>query len=203
MHTHQSLWKGGKPLFAGNAYGGLSEMALYYVGGILKHAHALAAIVAPTTNSYKRLVPGFEAPVNLAYSSRNRSASVRVPMYSPSPKAKRIEVRFPDPSCNGYLAFAAMLLAGLDGIQNKIDPGEPLDKDIYALGPEELKNVPSLPGSLEDALDALEKDQDFLLKGDVFTQDAIDMWLEYKREKEVNQMRLRPHPYEFGLYFDI
>ncbi len=203
MHTHQSLWKGGKPLFAGNAYGGLSEMALYYVGGILKHAHALAAIVAPTTNSYKRLVPGFEAPVNLAYSSRNRSASVRVPMYSPSPKAKRVEVRFPDPSCNGYLAFAAMLLAGLDGIQNKIDPGEPLDKDIYALGPEELKNVPSLPGSLEDALDALEKDQDFLLKGDVFTQDAIDMWLEYKREKEVNQMRLRPHPYEFGLYFDI
>jgi glutamine synthetase len=203
MHTHQSLWKGGKPLFAGNAYGGLSEMALYYIGGILKHAHALAAIVAPTTNSYKRLVPGFEAPVNLAYSSRNRSASVRVPMYSPSPKAKRIEVRFPDPSCNGYLAFAAMLMAGLDGIQNKIDPGEPLDKDIYALGPEELKNVPSLPGSLEDSLDALEKDQDFLLKGDVFTQDAIDMWLEYKREKEVNQMRLRPHPYEFGLYFDI
>ena len=203
MHTHQSLWKGGKPLFAGNAYGGLSQLALYYIGGILKHAHALAAIVAPTTNSYKRLVPGFEAPVNLAYSSRNRSASVRVPMYSPSPKAKRVEVRFPDPSCNGYLAFAAMLLAGLDGIQNKIDPGEPLDKDIYALGPEELKNVPSLPGSLEDALDALEKDQDFLLKGDVFTQDAIDMWLEYKREKEVNQMRLRPHPYEFGLYFDI
>jgi len=192
MHTHQSLWKGGKPLFAGNAYGGLSQLALYYIGGILKHAHALAAIVAPTTNSYKRLVPGFEAPVNLAYSSRNRSASVRVPMYSPSPKAKRVEVRFPDPSCNGYLAFAAMLLAGLDGIQNKIDPGEPLDKDIYALGPEELKNVPSLPGSLEDSLDALEKDQDFLLKGDVFTQDAIDMWLEYKREKEVNQMRLRP-----------
>ena len=203
MHTHQSLWKGGKPLFAGNAYGGLSQLALYYIGGILKHAHALAAIVAPTTNSYKRLVPGFEAPVNLAYSSRNRSASVRVPMYSPSPKAKRVEVRFPDPSCNGYLAFAAMLLAGLDGVQNKIDPGEPLDKDIYALGPEELKNVPSLPGSLEDSLDALEKDQDFLLKGDVFTQDAIDMWLEYKREKEVNQMRLRPHPYEFGLYFDI
>jgi glutamine synthetase len=203
MHTHQSLWKGNKPLFAGNGYGGLSEMALYYIGGILKHAHALAGIVAPTTNSYKRLVPGFEAPVNLAYSSRNRSAGVRVPMYSPSPKAKRVEVRFPDPSCNGYLAFAAMLMAGLDGIQNKIDPGEPLDKDIYALGPEELKNVPSLPGSLEDALDALEKDQDFLLKGDVFTQDAIDMWLEYKRDKEVNQMRLRPHPYEFALYFDI
>jgi len=203
MHTHQSLWKGNKPLFAGNAYGGLSELALYYVGGILKHAHALAAIVAPTTNSYKRLVPGFEAPVNLAYSSRNRSAGVRVPMYSPSPKAKRVEVRFPDPSCNGYLAFAAMLMAGLDGIQNKINPGEPLDKDIYALGPEELRNVPSLPGSLEDALDALEKDQDFLLKGDVFTQDAIDMWLEYKRDKEVNQMRLRPHPYEFSLYYDI
>lgn len=203
MHTHQSLWKGGKPLFAGNGYGGLSQLALHYIGGILKHANALAAIVAPTTNSYKRLVPGFEAPVNLAYSSRNRSAGIRVPMYSPSPKAKRIEVRFPDPSCNGYLAFAAMLMAGLDGIQNKIDPGEPLDKDIYALGPEELKNVPSLPGSLEDALDALEKDQDFLLKGDVFTQDAIDMWLEYKRDKEVNQMRLRPHPYEFALYFDI
>lgn len=203
MHTHQSLWKGNKPLFAGSEYGGLSKMALHYIGGILKHAHALAGIVAPTTNSYKRLVPGFEAPVNLAYSSRNRSAGVRVPMYSPSPKAKRVEVRFPDPSCNGYLAFAAMLMAGLDGIQNKIDPGEPLDKDIYALGPEELKNVPSLPGSLEDALDALEKDQDFLLKGDVFTQDAIDMWLEYKRDKEVNQMRLRPHPYEFALYFDI
>jgi glutamine synthetase len=203
MHTHQSLWKNGKPLFPGNGYGGLSQLALHYIGGVLKHAHALAAIVAPTTNSYKRLVPGFEAPVNLAYSSRNRSAGVRVPMYSPSPKAKRIEVRFPDPSCNGYLAFAAMLMAGLDGIQNKIDPGEPLDKDIYALGPEELKNVPSLPGSLEDSLDALEKDQDFLLKGDVFTQDAIDMWLEYKREKEVNQMRLRPHPYEFALYFDI
>jgi glutamine synthetase len=203
MHTHQSLWKAGKPLFAGNGYAGLSDLALYYVGGILKHAAAICAFVAPTTNSYKRLVPGFEAPVNLAYSSRNRSAGVRIPMYSPSPKAKRIEVRFPDPSCNGYLAFAAMLMAGLDGIENKIDPGEPLDKDIYELGPEELAQVPSVPGSLEDALNALEKDHDFLMKGDVFTQDAIDVWIRYKRSKEVNELRLRPHPYEFALYYDI
>jgi glutamine synthetase len=203
MHTHQSLWKAGKPLFAGNNYAGLSDMALHYVGGILKHAPALCAFVAPTTNSYKRLVPGFEAPVNLAYSSRNRSAGVRIPMYSPSPKAKRIEVRFPDPSCNGYLAFAAMLMAGLDGIENKIDPGEPLDKDIYELGPEELAHVPSAPGSLEEALKALEKDHDFLLKGDAFTQDAIDVWLRYKRTKEVDELRLRPHPYEFALYYDI
>ncbi len=203
MHTHQSLWKGEKPLFAGSGYGGLSDTALYYIGGILRHAPALCALVAPTTNSYKRLVPGFEAPVNLAYSSRNRSAAVRVPMYSPSPKAKRVEVRFPDPSCNGYLAFAAMLMAGLDGIENKINPGEPLDKDIYALGPQELEGIPSVPGSLDAALDALEKDQDFLLKGDVFTQDAIDMWLEYKRENEVDPLKLRPHPYEFSLYYDI
>ena len=203
MHTHQSLWKAGKPLFAGSRYAGMSELALYYIGGILKHAPALCAFVAPTTNSYKRLVPGFEAPVNLAYSSRNRSAGVRIPMYSPSPKAKRIEVRFPDPACNGYLAFAAMLMAGLDGIENKIDPGEPLDKDIYELGPEELAHVPSVPGSLEDALYALEKDHDFLMKGDVFTQDAIDVWIRYKRTKEVNELRLRPHPYEFALYYDI
>ncbi len=203
MHTHQSLWKGGKPLFAGSGYAGLSDMALYYIGGILKHAAALCALVAPTTNSYKRLVPGFEAPVNLAYSSRNRSAGIRVPMYSPSPKAKRVEVRFPDCTCNGYLAFSAMLLAGLDGIQNKIDPGQPLDKDIYELGPEELKDVPSVPGSLEKALDALEADHEFLLKGDVFTQDAIDVWLSYKRKREVDPVRLRPHPYEFMLYFDI
>lgn len=202
MHVHQSLWKGGKPLFAGDRYGGLSELALYYIGGILKHAPALCAFVAPTTNSYKRLVPGFEAPVNLAYSSRNRSAGVRVPMYSPNPKAKRIEVRFPDPSCNGYLAFAAMLMAGLDGIENKIDPGEPLDKDIYALGPEELVNVPSVPASLEGALNALEKDHNFLFKGDVFTPDVIETWIEYKRKKEVDEMRLRPHPVEFALYFD-
>jgi len=203
MHTHQSLWKGGKPLFAGSGYAGLSDMALYYIGGILKHANALCALVAPTTNSYKRLVPGFEAPVNLAYSSRNRSAGIRVPMYSPSPKAKRVEVRFPDCTCNGYLAFAAMLMAGLDGIQNKIDPGQPLDKDIYELGPEELKDVPSVPGSLEKALDALEADHEFLLRGDVFTPDAIEVWLSYKRKREVDAVRLRPHPYEFTLYFDI
>ena len=203
MHTHQSIWKGGKPLFAGDGPCGLSQMALYYLGGILKHASALCAFTNPTTNSYKRLVPGFEAPVNLAYSSRNRSASIRIPMYSLSPKAKRIEARFPDPSCNGYLAFSAMLMAGLDGIENKIDPGEPLDKDIYSLGPEELAKVPSVPASLEGALDALEADHEFLLKGDVFTQDVIDVWLEYKRESEVDELRLRPHPYEYALYFDI
>lgn len=203
MHTHQSIWKGGKPLFAGDGYAGMSEMAMHYIGGVLKHAPALAAITNPTTNSYKRLVPGFEAPVNLAYSSRNRSASIRIPMYSPSPKAKRIEVRFPDPSCNPYMAFAAMLMAGLDGIENKIDPGAPLDKDIYGLTPEELAGVPTMPGSLEEALDNLEADHEFLLKGDVFTQDAIDTWIEYKRSKEVDALRLRPHPYEFFLYYDI
>ncbi len=203
MHTHQSLWKDGQPLFAGDRYGGLSEIALYYIGGILKHAPALCAFTNPTTNSYKRLVPGFEAPVNLAYSSRNRSAAVRIPMYSPSPKAKRIEVRFPDPSCNGYLAFAAMLMAGLDGIENKIDPGEPLDKDIYSLSPEELAGVPSTPGSLEEALKALEADHDFLLKGNVFTEDVIEKWIEWKMEKEVNAVNLRPHPWEFALYFDV
>jgi glutamine synthetase len=203
MHTHQSLWKGGQPLFAGNGYAGLSDLALWYIGGILQHAPALCALVAPTTNSYKRLVPGFEAPVNLAYSSRNRSAGIRIPMYSPSPKAKRVEVRFPDCSCNGYLAFSGMLMAGLDGIQNKIDPGLPLDKDIYELGPEELKNVPSVPGSLDQALRELENDHEFLLKGDVFTQDAVETWIEYKRKKEVDPVRLRPHPYEFVLYYDI
>jgi len=203
MHTHQSLWKSGQPLFAGNGYAGLSDMALWYIGGILKHAAALCALVAPTTNSYKRLVPGYEAPVNLAYSSRNRSAGIRIPMYSPSPKTKRIEVRFPDCSCNGYLAFAAMLMAGLDGIQNKIDPGSPLDKDIYELGPEELKDVPSVPGSLDAALTALENDHEFLLRGDVFTQDAIDVWIDYKRKREVDPVRLRPHPYEFVLYYDV
>lgn len=203
MHCHQSLWKGGQPLFAGNGYAGLSDMALWYIGGILKHANALCALVAPTTNSYKRLVPGYEAPVNLAYSSRNRSAAIRIPMYSPSPKAKRVEVRFPDCSSNGYLAFSAMLMAGLDGVQNKIDPGQPLDKDIYELGPEELKGVPSVPGSLDAALTALENDHEFLLKGDVFTQDAIDTWIDYKRKREVDPVRLRPHPYEFVLYYDI
>jgi glutamine synthetase len=203
MHVHQSLWKGGQPLFAGHGYAGLSDLALYYIGGILHHAPALCAFVAPTTNSYKRLVPGYEAPVNLAYSSRNRSAGIRIPMYSPSPKAKRIEVRFPDNTCNGYLAFAAMLMAGLDGIHNKIDPGSPLDKDIYELPPEELAEVPAVPASLGEALDALERDHEFLLKGDVFTEDVIETWLWYKRTKEVDPVRLRPHPYEFVLYFDI
>lgn len=203
MHTHQSIWKDGKPLFAGNEYGGLSKLALHYVAGILHHAAAISAFVAPTTNSYKRLVPGYEAPVNLAYSSRNRSAAIRIPMYSPSPKSKRIEVRFPDPSCNGYLAFAAMLMAGLDGIEKEMKPGDPLDKNIYDLTPEELKNVPHLPGSLTEALNALEKDYKFLLKGDVFTEDVIETWLEYKRKKEVDPVNMTPVPMEFALYFDI
>ena len=202
MHTHQSIWKGEKPLFAGDGYGGISELGMHYIAGILKHASALCAFVAPTANSYRRLVPGFEAPVNLAYSSRNRSAACRIPMYSPSPKAKRVEVRFPDPSCNGYMAFAAMLMAGLDGIERRLDPGDPLDKDIYALTPEELKDVPSVPGSLADALTALEKDHAFLLKGDVFTEDVVETWLEYKRTREVDPLRLRPHPFEFSLYYD-
>lgn len=203
MHTHISIWKDGQPTFAGDKYAGVSQSALYAIGGILKHCRALCAFTNPTTNSYKRLVPGFEAPVNLAYSSRNRSAAVRIPMYSASPKAKRIEFRTPDPSCNGYLAFSAMLMAVLDGIENKIDPGEPLDKDIYALPPEELANIPSAPGSLAEALSALKADNDFLLKGDVFTKDAIEMWIDYKTENEVNQINLRPHPHEFFLYYDI
>ncbi len=203
MHIHISIWKGDTPLFAGDKYAGLSDIALWAIGGLLKHARALCAFTNPTTNSYKRLVPGYEAPVNLAYSSRNRSAAIRIPMYSPSPKSKRIEVRFPDPSCNGYLAFSALLMAVLDGIENRIDPGEPLDKDIYSLSPEELKDVPSTPGSLEEALDELEKDHEFLLKGNVFTEDVIKAWINYKIEKEVDPIRLRPHPYEFMLYFDI
>ncbi len=203
MHTHQSLWKEGKPLFAGDGYAGLSQMALWYIGGLIKHGPALSAIIAPTTNSYKRLVPGFEAPVNLAYSRRNRSAACRIPMYSASPAAKRVEFRPPDPSCNPYLAFSAMLMAGLDGIENKIDPGQPLDKDIYDLGPEELKAVPSMPGSLEEALNALEADHQFLLKGDVFTEDLLQTYIDYKRAKEVDALRLRPHPYEFCMYYDI
>ena len=203
MHTHISIWNGDKPLFAGDKYAGVSQEALYAIGGILKHARALCAFTNPTTNSYKRLVPGFEAPVNLAYSSRNRSAAVRLPMYSTSPKAKRIEFRTPDPSCNGYLAFSAILMAVIDGIQNKIDPGDPLDKNIYNLPPEELAEIPSAPGSLDEALEALKADQEFLLKGDVFTQDAIDMWIEYKTENEVNDVKLRPHPHEFFLYYDI
>ena len=203
MHVHQSIWKDEKPLFAGDGYAGLSDLALHYIGGVLKHARALTALTNPTTNSYKRLVPGFEAPVNLAYSSRNRSAACRISTYSQSPKAKRTEMRFPDPSCNPYLAFTAMVMAGLDGVQNKIDPGEPLDKDIYSLSPEELKDVPQVPGTLEDALDELERDHDFLLKGDVFTKDAITTWIDYKREAEVGEQRLRPTPFEFQLYFDI
>ncbi len=201
MHTHQSLWKKGKPLFAGGEYAGLSQMALHYIGGILKHAKAVAAFSNPTVNSYKRLTPGFEAPVNLAYSSRNRSAAVRIPTYSPSPKAKRIEYRPPDPLANPYIAFSAMLMAGLDGIQNRIDPGEPLDKNIYELSPSELKKVPSMPGSLTEACDALAKDHEFLLKGDVFTDDVIETWIDMKR-KEQDQVRLRPHPWEFHMYYD-
>ena len=201
MHTHVSLWKGGNPLFAGDKYAGLSQQALYAAGGILKHARALCAFTNPTTNSYKRLVPGFEAPVNLAYSSRNRSAAIRIPMYSPSPKAKRLEFRTPDPSCNGYLAFSAILMAVIDGIENRLDPGEPLDKDIYGLSPEELANVPSAPGSLEESLNALKEDHEFLLRGDVFTPDVIEKWIEYKTEGEVNPVRLRPHPHEFMLYY--
>jgi glutamine synthetase len=203
MHTHISLWKEGKPLFYGNKYANLSDMALYFIGGILKHAPALCALTNPTTNSYKRLVPGFEAPVNLAYSQRNRSASIRIPLYSSSPKAKRVEYRTPDPSCNPYLAFAALMMAGLDGIVNKIDPGDPLDKDLYDMPPEEAKNVPSTPASLEEALAALERDHGFLLKGDVFTEDVVNAWIEYKYAREAKEMSLRPHPYEFGLYFDI
>jgi len=203
MHTHISIWKEDKPLFAGDKYAGISQDALYAIGGILKHCKALCAFTNPTTNSYKRLVPGFEAPVNLAYSSRNRSAAVRIPMYSTSPKAKRIEFRTPDPSCNGYLAFSAILMAVIDGIQNKIDPGDPLDKNIYNLPPEELAEIPSAPGSLDEALEALSIDQEFLKKGDVFTQDAIDMWIDYKTENEVNDIKLRPHPHEFYLYYDI
>jgi len=203
MHTHQSLWKGGEPLFAGDLYAGLSQLALWYIGGLLKHARALSAIIAPTTNSYKRLVPGYEAPVNLAYSRRNRSAAVRIPMYSANPKAKRVEFRPPDPSANPYLAFAAMLMAGLDGVANRIDAGESLDKDIYDLSAEELSNVPSMPASLEEALSCLEEDHQFLLKGDVFGEELIDTWITYKRKNEADAIRLRPHPYEFELYYDI
>ncbi|MEP6601448.1 MAG: type I glutamate--ammonia ligase [Nitrospirota bacterium] len=203
MHTHQSIWKGGTPLFAGKEYAGISQLCLWYIGGILKHAPALAAFTNPTVNSYKRLTPGFEAPVNLAYSSRNRSAGIRIPMYSPNPKAKRIEVRFPDPACNPYLSFAAMLMAGLDGIENKIDPGHPMDKDLYDLEPHEAAKVKKMPGSLDESLRNLEKDHDFLLKGNVFTQDVIETWWTYKREKEIDAIRLRPHPYEFFLYYDV
>jgi glutamine synthetase len=204
MHTHQSLWKGGTNLFFdAKGYALLSDTAKWYIGGLLKHAKAILAFAAPTTNSYKRLVPGYEAPVNLAFSRRNRSAAVRIPMYSDNPKARRIEFRPPDPSCNPYLCFAALLMAGLDGIKNKIDPGKPLEKNIYELSEAERKDVPTVSGSLTESLDALEADHAFLLEGGVFTQDLIDMWLGYKRAKEVDPVRIRPHPYEFYLYFDI
>lgn len=204
MHTHQSLWKGDQNIFFDKkGYALLSQTAKYYIGGLLKHAKSLMAFCAPTTNSYKRLVPGYEAPVNLVYSARNRSAAVRIPVYTDNPKTKRIEFRPPDGSSNAYLAFAAMLMAGLDGIINKIDPGEPVDKNIYELTDEELKQIPTVPKSLEEALDALEKDHEYLLRGGVFTEDLIETWLEYKREHECDAVRLRPHPYEFYLYFDI
>ncbi|HEV7300488.1 MAG TPA: type I glutamate--ammonia ligase [Tepidisphaeraceae bacterium] len=203
MHVHFSLWKGDKPLFAGNKYAGLSDMGLYAIGGILKHARALCALCNPTTNSYKRLVPGYEAPVNLVYSSRNRSAAIRIPMYSDKARTKRIEFRSPDSSCNPYLAFSAITMAAIDGIQNKIHPGEPLDKDIYKLSADEYEKIGAAPASLDEALDALAEDHEFLLKGDVFTADVIHYWIKYKRENEIDAIRLRPHPFEFCMYFDI
>ena len=203
MHVHQSIWKDERPLFAGDGYAGSSELMRYYIGGLLKHAPALLAICAPTVNSYRRLVPGYEAPVNLGYSQRNRSAAVRIPMYSANPKTKRVEFRCPDPACNPYLAFAAMLMAGLDGIQSRINPGEPIDKNLYDLPPTERAKIQSTPGSLDEALDALEADYQFLLKGEVFTRDAVETYITYKRSREIDEIRLRPHPYEFLLYYDI
>ncbi|HKH80293.1 MAG TPA: type I glutamate--ammonia ligase, partial [Methylovirgula sp.] len=203
MHVHSSIWRGETPIFAGHGYAGSSEVMRYYIGGLLQHAPALLAICAPTVNSYRRLVPGFEAPVNLGYSQRNRSAACRIPMYSPDPKAKRVEFRCPDPAANPYLAFAAMLMAGLDGIQNRIDPGEPIDKNLYDLPPQERAKVPSTPATLEEALDALEADHKFLLKGDVFTSDVVEAHLSFKRSRELDEIRLRPHPYEFFLYYDV
>lgn len=203
MHCHQSLWLGGKPLFAGDGYAGLSETAMHYMGGLIHHAAALCALTNPTVNSYRRLVPGYEAPVNLAYSSRNRSAAFRIPMYSASPKARRIEARFPDPSGNPYLGFAAMMMAGLDGIRRRLDPGAPLDKDIYGMTPEQLKEVPSVPVSLEASLEALQQDQEFLLQGDVFTRDVLEEWVTYKHRHEIEPARLHPSPLEFALYYDI
>lgn len=202
MHTHMSVWKDGQPLFFGDKYADLSQTALYFIGGILKHAGAILAFSNPSVNSYKRLVPGFEAPVNLAYSQGNRSASVRIPLSGSNPKAKRFEFRCPDPTANPYLAFSAMLLAGIDGVKNQIDPGEPLDVDIYELSPEELSKIPSTPGSLEGALDALQQDSAFLTNSGVFSEDFIQNWIEYKIDAEVNPLRLRPHPYEFALYYD-
>ena len=204
MHTHQSLWKKGKNIFYDKkGYALLSDTARHYIGGLLSHAHALCGLIAPTTNSYRRLVPGYEAPINLAYSQRNRSACIRIPTYSTSEKARRLEFRTPDPSCNPYLAFPAMLMAGLDGVKNKIEPPAPVEKDLYELSGAEAKKIKSMPGSLDQALDALEGDHDFLLEGGVFTPDVIETWIAYKRKKEVDAIRLRPHPYEFSLYFDI
>jgi glutamine synthetase len=204
MHVHQSLWKDGKPLFYDeNGYGGLSDMARWYIGGLLKHAPSLLAFTNPTVNSYRRLVPGFEAPVNLVYSAGNRSAAIRIPMTGTNPKAKRIEFRAPDASGNSYLAFAAMLMAGLDGIKNRIEPHAPVDKDLYELPPEEAKNIPQVPGSLEEVLKALESDHEYLLAGDVFTKDLIETWIDYKREKEIKPFAQRPHPYEFELYYGV
>ena len=202
MHTHFSLWKGGEPLFAGDGYAGLSDLGLHAIGGILAHAPAILAFAAPTTNSYRRLVPGFEAPVNLVMSARNRSAGIRIPMYSSNPKAKRLEFRCPDPTCNGYVTWTAMLMAALDGIENKIDPGEPLDRDIYEMKPEELAKYPKTPASLEEAINALEADHAFLTKGGVFTDDLVQGWIEWKRKNELAEMARRPHPYEFNLYYD-
>jgi glutamine synthetase len=203
MHTHQSLWRDDEPLFAGEGYGGFSDLGRWYIGGLLKHAPAVLGFAAPTTNSYKRLVPGFEAPVNLVYSQRNRSAACRIPVYSKSPKSKRIEFRAPDPSCNAYLAFSAQMLAGLDGVQNKIEPPDPVDADLFDLPPDVLAKMEHTPGSLEEALDALESDNEFLRAGGVFTDDLIETWIEYKRTEEADALRLRPHPWEFALYYDI
>jgi glutamine synthetase len=203
MHVHQSLWKDGKPLFFGDGYGDLSDMARWYIGGLLKHAPSLLAFTNPTVNSYRRLVPGYEAPVNLVYSARNRSACIRIPITGSNPKAKRIEFRCPDPSSNPYLAFAAMLMAGLDGIQNKIEPPKPVDKDLYELEGDEAAAIQQVPGSLDAVLDNLEADHEFLLKGGVFTKDLIDTWITWKRKEEVDYVRLRPHPAEFELYFDL
>jgi len=204
MHTHSSLWTDDKNAFYDESgYGQISDMAKYYIGGLLKHSSALLALAAPTTNSYRRLVPGFEAPVNLAYSQRNRSAICRIPVASKSPKAKRIEFRAPDPSCNPYLCFSALLMAGLDGIQNRIDPGEPVDKDLYELPPEEARMIKQVPGSLGEVLTALENDHDFLLRGDVFTTDLLEAYIHYKRQVELDPVRIRPTPYEFSLYFDV
>jgi glutamine synthetase len=204
MHVHSSLWTGGKPLFYDEkGYAGLSDMARFYIGGLLAHAPAILAFAAPTTNSYRRLVPGYEAPVNLVYSQRNRSAAVRIPVYSPKPGAKRVEFRCPDPSANPYLAFATILLAGLDGVARRLDPGLPVDKDLYDLPPEEMAQVPSVPGSLEEVLRSLEQDHEFLLAGGVFTEELIEAWIEYKRLHEIDPVRLRPHPWEFKLYYDL